>query len=203
MNTGTASRLGRALLVTLSAGTIVYVLGVVVFGVVDLVGQLGAHDIRLTMYWAPGQFSYSDDGDGHSGVKIAGAGGAADSVITGISGAVFAIHVVSTAVGMLTQLALGVLAYRMLVRLRVGRPFGNAAWREVAISSIVVLSLGIASQLLAWWDRVAVNTESGGIMFSNAFVFEPLTVTIGLTLAIVAVAFRSGERLQRETEGLV
>jgi hypothetical protein len=203
MNAITANRLGRALLVVLSAGVIVYVLGVVVFGVADLVAQLSAHDIRLTMYWAPGEFSYSDDGNGHSGVKIAGVGGAAETVITGISGSVVALHVVSTVVGMLTQLALGVLAYRMLLRLRAGTPFGNAAWREVAVSSVVVLGLGIASQLLAWWDRVAVNMQSGGIMFSNAFVFEPLTVTIGLTLALIAVAFRTGERMQRDTEGLV
>ncbi len=203
MNNITASRFGRAFLVALSAGTIVYVLFVIVFGTIDLVTQLAVHNIRLTMYWAPGEFSYSDDGNGHSGVKIAGVGGAADSVITGLSGAVVAIHVVSAVVGMLTQVALAVLAYRMLLRLRSGRPFGNAAWREVAISSVVVLGLGLASQLLAWWDRVAVNTESGGIMFSNAFEFEPLTVTIGLTLAIVAVAFRTGERLQRETEGLI
>ena len=199
----TANRLGRALLVVLSAGTLVYALGVVVFGVADLVTQLAGGDIRLTMYWAPGQFSYSDDGNGHSGVKIAGVGGAADSVITGLSGSAVALHTVSTIVGLLTQLALAVLAYRMLIRLRAGRPFGDAAWREVAASSAVVLGLGIASQLFAWWDRVAVIHESGGIMFSTAFVFEPLTVTIGLTLAIVAVAFRSGERLQRDTEGLV
>jgi hypothetical protein len=203
MNSDTTNRLGRGLLVVLSAATIVYVLGVVVFGIADLASQLAAHDIRITMYWAPGEFSYSDDGDGHSGVKIAGVGGAADTVVTGISGSVIALHVVSTAVGLLTQVALGVLAYRLLLRLRAGRPFGNSAWREVAISSVVVLGIGIASQLLAWWDRVAVNLQSGGLMFSNAFVFEPLTVTIGLTLALIAVAFRTGERMQRDTEGLV
>jgi hypothetical protein len=197
------NRLGRGVLVVLSAGTVVYALGVIVFGIVDLVTQLANGDLRVLMYWAPGEFSYQNADGGPNGVQVSGQGGQADTIVTGLSTPTLVLGSIAAAVGMLTQAALAILAVRMLGRLQRGRPFDRAAWREVALSSGVILGLGVASQLLAWWVRAAVVTESGGTMFSTAFMFEPLTVTIGLTLAIVAAAFRSGARLQRDAEGLV
>ena len=198
-----SARIVRALLLLLSAITIAYALGVVVFGVIDLITQLAGGSIRMTMYWSADQYRFTDTGDGRSGVAIAGGIGPAETTITGVTVGTVAIHVAATAVGLLAQVAVGIVAIRLLGRLRGGRPFDRSAWREVALASAVVLCLGIASQLLGWWARAAVVTDSGGATFSTAFVFDPLTVTIGLALAIVAVAFRSGERLQRETDGLV
>jgi hypothetical protein len=69
---------------------------------------------------------------------------------------------------------------------------------------VVVFGSGV-SQLLAWWSRVAIIHDAGGIRFSTAFEFDPLTVTIGLTLTLtlVALAFRVGEGLQQDSEGLI
>ncbi|MDP9026621.1 MAG: hypothetical protein M3N46_03580 [Actinomycetota bacterium] len=197
-----ASRPARILLLVLTLGTLAYALGVVVFGVIDLITQLATGDIRPTMYWSDNIYLFQDDGDG-SGVHISGLGGSVGAIVRGISAGTTAIYIASTLVGLLTQFALGALALRMLSRLRAGRPFDRSAWRDVAASSIAVLAVGVVSQLLAWWSRVAVIRESGGDRFSTAFVFDPLTVTVALALAIVAIAFRWGERLQRETEGLV
>jgi hypothetical protein len=197
-------RLGRALLLILSAATIAYALGVVVFGVIDLITQLANGDIRPTMYWASDGFRFTDTGDGHSGVQIAGGtGGPIATTVTGVSAGTIAIYVVATLFGLLAQLTLGVFALRLLRRLRSGHPFGSSAWRDVAATSGALLAIGVISQLLAWWSRVAVIADAGGGTFSTGFVFEPLTVTIGLALALVAVAFRTGERIQRDTEGLV
>jgi len=203
MTTVTSSRVGRAVLLALSAGTVVYALAVVVFGIVDLVVQLSTGEIRPTMYWSKNVYLFTDDGDGTNGVHISGVGGSVGAIIIGASPTTVAIYVTATVVGLLTQVALGALAIRMVARLRTGRPFDRSASRDVGASSIVVLALGITSQLLDWWARLAVIAQSGGGRFSTEFVWEPLTVTIGLTLAIVAFAFRSGEQLQRETEGLI
>ena len=67
----------------------------------------------------------------------------------------------------------------------------------------VVVFGSVVSQLLAWWSRVAIIHDAGGMRFSTAFEFDPLTVTIGLRLTLVALAFRVGERLQRDSEGLI
>lgn len=198
----TAFRAGRILLLILTLGTLAYALGVVVFGVVDLVTQLASGDIRPTMYWADNIYQFQDDGDG-GGMHISGLGGSVSAIVTGASPGTTALYIATTLVGLMTQFALGALALRMLSRFRAGRPFDRSAWRDVAASSIAVLGVGVASQLLAWWSRVAVIGESGGSRFSTGFVFEPLTVTVALALALVAVAFRFGERLQRDTEGLV
>jgi hypothetical protein len=63
--------------------------------------------------------------------------------------------------------------------------------------------LGIASQLVGWWARVVILNEMDSVQFSRGFTFDPAVVTAGLAVALVAVAFRYGERLQRDTEGLV
>jgi hypothetical protein len=200
----TGLRVGRALVLVLTAGTVAYALGAIVFGIVDLITQLANGDIRPTMYWATDSYRFTDTGDGHSGVQIAGGtGGPITTTVTGASAGTVAIFVLATVVGLLAQLALAVFAVRLLERLRAGHPFARSAWRDVAATSAALLLLGVVSQLLAWWSRVAVITDAGGGTFSTAFVFEPLTVTIGLALALVAVAFRFGERLQRDTEGLV
>ncbi|NEN07812.1 hypothetical protein G3T36_18305 [Diaminobutyricibacter tongyongensis] len=203
MNTQRRTSLGRIILYVLSLGTLVYALGIVVFGVVALATQLAAGTIRPTMYWSEGQMQFTDTGDGTSGILIAGQGGAVVSSITGVSSSTVALYVTATLVTLLAQLALGVLALLLLKRLRSDRPFADSTWRIVAGSSVAVLTFGIVGQLLAWWTRVAVISESGGSNFSTSFVFEPLTVAITLSLALVAVAFRAAERLQYDSDGLV
>lgn len=181
-----------------------YALGVIVFGVIALAAQLAAGRISPTLYWNSDQFSFTSEGFEGSHVQIAGAGGGVVTNVTGASGGTVAVYVLATVVGMLTQAALAVLALRLVQRIRAGRPFAGAAWREVAALSAILLGLGVTTQLLNWWTRVAVLADAhGSTSFSTAFVFEPLTVTIGLALALVAVAFRYGERLQRDTSGLV
>ncbi|HMH58711.1 MAG TPA: hypothetical protein VK537_05980 [Galbitalea sp.] len=203
MSTRSSTRTVRILLFAVSVATLAWVLGAVVFGTVDLATQLANHTIRPTMYWATDQVRFTDQGDGQSGVDISGEGGAVTTSVTGVSTSTIAIFAAATIVRLLIQLVLGVLALMLLGRLRSGRPFAKAAWRLVAALSVVVLAFAIISQLLAWWSRLAIIRDAGGDTFSTAFVFDPLTVTIGLTLALVALAFRFGEQLERDAEGLV
>ena len=203
MTTVLHARAGRILLFIITIVTLVWALGVLVFGTVDLISQLAQHTLRPTMYYDYDFYSFVDTGDGLSRIRIAGEGGAVVTAITGVSVWPTVLYAASVIVRLLIQLALGALALGLLERLRSGRPFGDAAWRRVAALSITVLAFGIASQLIAWWARLAILAEAHGQHFSTAFVFEPLTVTVGLALVLVAVAFRVGERLQRETEGLI
>ena len=50
-------------------------------------------------------------------------------------------------------------------------------------------------------DRV--NGLLGGEVFAIDATVDPLPVFLGLVVMAMAVVFRSGERLQRDTEGLV
>lgn len=198
-----STRVARVTLFILSVAALAWALGTFIFGTVDLVTQLAAHTIRPTMYWTHGYSQFTDEGDGHSGVKIAGYGGAITTSVTGVSAGTVAVFVAATIVKLLTQLVLGGLAITFLERLRSGRVFDNATWRLVAAASASVLAIGVVSQLLAWWSRVAIVDDAGGGSFSKVFVFDPLTITIGLTLALVAFAFRAGEKLRADTVGLV
>lgn len=203
MSTRSSARTVRILLLAVSVATLAWALGAVVFGVVDLATQLANSTIRPTMYWATDEVRFTDQGDGRSGVDISGEGGSVTTSVTGVSTGTIAIFAAASIVRLLIQFTLGALALMLLERLRSGRPFGKAAWRLVAALSVVVLAFAIVSQLLAWWSRLAIIKDAGGVTFSTAFVSDPLTVTIGLTLALVALAFRVGEQLERDTAGLV
>lgn len=194
----------RIVLTVISLGTLVWALGVEVFGVVALVAQLAAGHIQPTMYWLSDQYSFTSLGFENSPVQIRGAGGATVTTVSGASSGTVAVYVLATLVGLLTQATLGALAFRLLRRLRAAQPFRDAAWREVAAFSGILVVLGVGTQLLAWWTRVAVISDANGsTSFSTAFQFEPLSITIGLVLALVAIAFRHGERLQDDAEGVV
>ena len=194
----------RTVLLVLSALTVAWVLGVVVFGLVALVTQLANGDIQPLMYWRTGYTSFTVDSNLGGTVQMGGQGGSTVITATGASAGTVAIYVAATVVGMLTQVALGLLGLRMVSRLRAGLPFNRGAWREVVTLSVAVLGLGIAAQLLGWWSRVALIADSKGTeAFSTSFVPEPLTIALGLAVLLVGVAFRFGEQLQADNDGLV
>ena len=200
----TGHRAMRALLLLLTAAALTYVLGVVVFGVVALVTQLTNGVIQPTMYWTSEYSRFTVDSNPGGTVQMAGEGGSTIITATGASASTVVLYVASVITGMLAQLALGVLALRIFTRLRTGAPFQRAAWREAATISCAVLVLGIAGQLLSWWTRVALLSDTNGVTsFTTAFVPEPLTLALGFALALVAVAFHFGEKLQADTAGLV
>lgn len=197
--------MARVGLVALSALTIGWALGVILFGIVDIVTQLAAGQVRVTMLWNSNDFRFTDTGDGRPGAPqiFGGTGGPIDTTITGLSASAVAVHVLARIAALLPQLVLALVAVRLIRRLLAGRVFARAAARDAAVAAIALLAIGTISQMLAWWSRVVIVDESGGGTFSRRFDFDPLAVTGGLVLLLVAAVFRIGERIQRDTEGLV
>jgi hypothetical protein len=104
---------------------------------------------------------------------------------------------------MLPQVALGVVAVRLLRRLLRDAPFAGPLAREAAIAAVALLSIAMVGAFLGWIERIVIGAESGSTGFTPVFAIEPLLVTSGFVLLLVAAVFRSGERLQRDTDGLV
>jgi len=103
----------------------------------------------------------------------------------------------------LVHIALALAAVVLGRALLRGRPFDAIVARALEISVLTLLGFGLAAQVLDWVADVAILDYLGDFQFSRAFTFEPLVVTGALALALVAVAFRAGARMQRENEGLI
>lgn len=200
MNT-TPRRVG---LLTLTVLAIIWVLGTLVFAVVDLITQITNGIVTTTLFQTDGLWSFTDTGDGSPDAPVitGGAGPVAVSV-TGLSSAATALHLVVSVVAVLPQLALGVVAVRLLRRMMQEAPFAGPLAREAVVAAAALLVIATVGSFLGWVEQIVIGAESGSGGFTPTFVVDPLLVTSGLVLLLIAAVFRSGERLQRDTEGLV
>ncbi len=196
---------GRVILLVLAAGAGLYALAAGVFGIAEIVIQAIYGQATMTVHWAA-------DGDvswgffttvGVGGRTISGNLETATIGVPGISAFALTLKAIGDALGALSQVALALCAAGVGRALLVGRPFSRAVTRNAIIAAIALLILGAASQLVGWWARVVILDEMQNLSFSRALDFNPAVLTAGLAVALVAVTFRYGERLQRDTEGLV
>ncbi|MFT4285601.1 MAG: hypothetical protein QM598_12275 [Protaetiibacter sp.] len=198
-------RVARAAIITLVAVVLAGCLGVVVFGTADLVTQLLAGTTVVTLHARPEGWTFGFPGPG--GAATEGRETEIVAAVSGLSGGATAIGATAIAVGLLAWVILGLAGLALLRGIRTGRPFGRPIVRQVTLAGVGLLVLGTASQLMRWWATNATLDEFG--VENNEWVylrdlrFDPLTVAIGLTLLLAALAFRAGERLQRDAEGLV
>jgi hypothetical protein len=195
----------RAGILTLLTVVLVTCLAVVVSGVVNLVTQLAQGSTFITLYARPEGWPFGIAGPG--GVPTSGHETALTFAVTGLSPGANAVCGAAIVLGLLSWVVVGLSALSLLRGIRRGRPFARGIVRQVAIAGIALLVLGTATQLVGWWATSAVIDEFG--VNNNAWVylrgldFQPLTVGVGLTLLLAAVAFRAGMRLQHETDGLI
>ena len=192
-------------LLVLVAGAAFYAMAVGTLGVVGIIEQSTVGIAELVMHTAP-----LDEG-GFGGFTSVGANGAVipgqvetvSVAIGGLSSDALLAKGVGDTLAILAQVALALCAVGLGRAILNGRPFSRAVTGQAIIAAVALLILGVASQLVSWWARVLILDEMGSIGFSRQLVIDPAPVTVGLAVALVAVVFRFGERLQRDTEGLV
>jgi len=192
----------RIALWLLSAAALVYGAGVAVFGIVDIAVQGAARSAVLTV--ENGTVGFGDFTTvGEAGIGYQGTVDRAILTISNLPGGLLVLHQVSSACAVLVHVALALAAVVLGRALLRGRPFDAIVARALEVSVLALLGFGLAAQVLDWAGDVAILDYLGDLQFSRAFTFEPLVVTAALALALVALAFRSGTRLQRDTEGLI
>lgn len=99
----------------------------------------------------------------------------------------------------------GVVAW-LCVRVFVGRPFVRSATWGIGAASILVILAALGTPFLTGLAHAEIveslNLEAAGLpLFMLELDLAPLGW--GLALAVVAGAFELGQRMQRDTEGLV
>ncbi|QEE60550.1 hypothetical protein FVA74_02420 [Salinibacterium sp. dk2585] len=94
----------------------------------------------------------------------------------------------------------------LCVRVFVGRPFVRSATWGIGVASILVILAGLGTPFLTGLAHAEIveslNLEEAGLpLFMVDIDMAPLGW--GLALAVVAGAFEIGQRMQRDTEGLI
>lgn len=196
---------GRVTLLVLVGGSAIYALAAGVFGITEIVVQAIYGQAVMTLHWA----AEGDTGFGFfstvgvNGATISGNLETARVGVNDLTGFALTLKAVGDGLGVLAQVALALCAAGIGRALLRGRPFSRTVTRNAIIAAVSLLGFGVASQLVSWWARVVILDEMGSVQFSRSLSFDPGVLTAGLAVALVAVAFNYGERMQRDTDGLV
>lgn len=134
-------------------------------------------------------------------LEVAGLGAGVTSLI--FAGGLLA-YIAAATPGVLVSVLCGMAA--------AGRPFARRAPRWLLTSAIVIFVSGTASEVLLSIARYLASGEVFPDAWSDAAITAPPTFQLvipvwpiggALALAALAVIFRYGSRMQRDTEGLV
>jgi hypothetical protein len=185
----------------LGTAALIYGLAVAVFGVLTLIGQFGSGTAIISVTGAPGYGDFVQFGE--TDISFKGSWDTATLTIQDAPLGPLLLHLSSGFFTVLVHLALAAAALVLGRALLRGRPFDAIVTGSLEISVIALLGFGLLAQGLDWAGDVTLLDHLGDSAFSRAFTLDPLVVTSALALALVAIAFRAGTRLQRDTEGLV
>ncbi|WP_152188221.1 hypothetical protein [Georgenia satyanarayanai] len=138
--------------------------------------------------------------------------------VTGLPAAARWPFAAQSAVTALAVVGVSLALVWLAVRVLRNRPFGHSMTAALVASAVLIIVGGTASQLLGALGNAAVVDHlgpdvTGGADLSRPEGYEGLAmfslelslapVGVGVALAVVALAFQIGARMQRDTEGLV
>lgn len=125
-------------------------------------------------------------------------------VVDGAPDSARAALIVAAVVSSLLTIGICAAVAWLCLRVFVGRPFVRSATWGIGVVAILVIVTGMAAPFFTG----LANAETAKALELDELpilliVFDPAPVAWGLALAVVAAAFEIGQRLQRETEGLI
>lgn len=116
-----------------------------------------------------------------------------------------ALHAAGSGILALTAVTVALALAYLCWKLHKRQPFLAATTRAITIAAAALLAGGFMGQALlgfsAWTaiDQLGLDRD----LFALSMRIDLIPVAAGIALAIVATAFRLGERMQSDTEGLV
>lgn len=199
----------RAVLTTTIVLASLYVMLLVYGAVRSLSQKLGGGEYLFTL---PGNFPDNAVAFPHLGsATVLEAHQSMDIYLTvgHVSGGVVALVVAQHVLSLLTAGVVAGAVIYLCVRLLRHKPFVRSMSRVLAAAAAALIVFGSAAELVTNWVNALVQQEiTGGSLATPlggnwGFTFTGVWLMVGLGLAAVAGAFRIGERMQRDTDGLV
>lgn len=216
-----------------SAAPRVIMIGAIVYAALAAIGTLwsaiatlvASHvqvAIPVRTFW-PSTLPGVTDISGPTAAVVSGGFSVAEVEVTGLDLAARAFLAGGTAVQGMTFVLIGIVVALLCRRLLTDAPFATSLTRSLRLAAGTLALGGIAWQVLAAigstlaadqvlrvdsWASTG-DVPPGGVSDTGlpeptlGFTIEFWPILIALALVAVAAAFRSGERMQRETAGLV
>lgn len=196
---------GATLWVVLVTSTLA-VLAILVFGVMSIASTISSGEIMVQMSTtAP----LPPEADAGPGTITSGMFDTATVSASTLDGGTVALFVLGTAFGILTSAAVAAALATLCWRMLHPRVFSRSLSAVITITGAVVLIGGMISQALgvfvAWMVADQLNATSDGLdgFWPISADVDPTFIALGIGIAIVGLAFSFGEKMQRDTEGLV
>ena len=205
--TSKAARLTGTGLLTIQFIALVYAAVSLAGGAVAVVESLGGESIEMTLPATaslPASVLGNPDATGQPRV-LSGQFTQASASIADLGLAPRALHAAGSGILALTAVTVAVALAYLCWKLYKRQPFIAATTRTIQVAATALLVGGFAGPALlgfsAWTAIDQLGLDQDLVPLSLQINLIP--VAAGVALAIVATAFQLGERLQRDTEGLV
>lgn len=221
----TADEDTSALLRVVRIGALLYGAVMVMVTAVGVIGNLTSDIVQVALptqeFWPvlPEGVEWTPT----SGASLVGGGFLqAEASVEGLGMNVRTLLAAGVLVQGLTQLAVTAAVYLLATRLLAGEPFQPAMSHAISLTAAALIAGGLLWQVLfgvgefiaarqvleaggwAWTEDLGLEDPSVLLPQPRlALTIEFWPILTGMALAAVAAAFRHGERLQRDTAGLV
>lgn len=143
---------------------------------------------------------------GGSAVLQAGQYASAQLLVGSLSPGAMALIVAGQVIALATEVIVALAIARFCTAVLTGRPFVGSMTRTVGVLAATVLVGGFLGQLVAGLGDLVAGFELMGPLDEPVYpgaLIDGTPFVIGVTLLAVVVAFRLGERIQRDVDGLV
>lgn len=202
--TSLGSRLDSGALRVVSVFGVLFAGGALLWGVFAFVGMLTNETVPVTQPISLDVTGIATDGP----ASVAGGDTTfAEVSLAGLSTAARLLLGGGTLILALVQVLIAIAVVALCRQLLAGRPFVPALGRLLEAVAIVVLAGGMIGQALYGFGNFQVaselNTDPIGSGFPLTMHLDSTPFVVGIVIALLATAFKIGERLQRDTDGLV
>lgn len=175
-----------------------------VFGALPIISSLASGHTQLTMV---AEHTLPATAHGGTATIVSGAYESAVVTVAHASTGLAVVSTISSIAGTLTQVTLAAVIALLAWRILQGSPFRRSVATAVTVGGAILSIGGMLSQGARALGGGLAATElnrSGSFGFwPLAGRFDPTLVVIGVVLLLVGLTFEYGERLQRDTDGLV
>ena len=203
---GRVATLSRAIVWAIFGIAVLVLGGTLALSIWGIVESLGSGTVALTLSTAQSLPAEADQG---SAALLRGEFDSASVVVGGLDAGAFAIALVSKIALALTQLAIAASVALLSWSLVKARPFRRSLSVTVTLSGAIVLIGGILAAglgvLASWMVADQLNDPDAGLdgFWPILAGVDPTFIAIGVALLLAGLAFEYGNKLQRDTEGLV
>jgi len=174
------------------------------FGTAEVVGELASGRTQLTLVADSPLPTLANSG---SATIVGGEFSTAAVTLSGLSAATVVLSAIASIAQVLTQAALTAVVALLAWRVLRGGVFRRSVSFALSLAGVILLVGGMLSQgagsLASGTAAAQLNGSTDTGFWPLAGAFDPSSLVTGIVLLLVSLAFGYGERLQRETEGLV